>query len=241
MLVAYFDESGTHGEEAEVTTVAGFIGDTIEWNRLEPLWKKRLGTISSFHATDCQAKDGEFISFDTDQSRSLFVDLAKIIADRRLIAVAGSVYKDDWNYAATPAMKKHFTSRFHQSLILAFLWTLKIVGENAPDECVAFVLARHDEYNDFAEALHSALSGNRNLGSLTFCDPQHLAPLQAADLYAFETYRELLRQSKEERGLIEPKREAYRIIHAALPDENRIVDIDTLNAMAFEEVLLGIK
>src|SRR5712692_10062926 len=83
MLVAYFDESGTHGREAEVTTIAGLVGDSIEWSRLELPWKKRLaeipsnlGKITTFHATDCAGKTGDFSKFGPNDPAGLFADLA---------------------------------------------------------------------------------------------------------------------------------------------------------------------
>jgi hypothetical protein len=70
MLVAYFDESGTHGQASKVTSVAGLLGHSLEWSRLELPWKKRLraiperlGKIATFHATDCENQTEDFARF----------------------------------------------------------------------------------------------------------------------------------------------------------------------------------
>src|SRR5712671_616041 len=101
MLAAYFDESGTHGQESRVTTVAGLVGDSrVGWSRLENPWKKRLaaiperlGKISTFHATDCANQSEDFIRFSKSDSAQLSDDLATLIAGQELMAVGASVYR----------------------------------------------------------------------------------------------------------------------------------------------------
>ena len=39
MIVAYFDESGTH-HQSKVISISGLVGTVDEWNRLEIPWKK---------------------------------------------------------------------------------------------------------------------------------------------------------------------------------------------------------
>jgi hypothetical protein len=35
VMTAYFDESGTHGEESPVITIAGFIASADQWSSYE--------------------------------------------------------------------------------------------------------------------------------------------------------------------------------------------------------------
>ena len=37
VMTGYFDESGTHGEELPVVTIAGFIASASQWSELVPL------------------------------------------------------------------------------------------------------------------------------------------------------------------------------------------------------------
>ncbi len=55
MLVAYFDESGTH-DQSKVVCIAGLVGTAIEWSRIERPWEENLRTtrVPWFHANDCE-------------------------------------------------------------------------------------------------------------------------------------------------------------------------------------------
>jgi hypothetical protein len=234
MLVAYFDESGTHGNEANVTTVAGLVGDAREWGRLELPWQKRLGLIRCFHATDCQAQGRDFKNFTRQQSAQLFIDLATLVADRELVPVAGAVYRDDWQYGASDKVKRYLPTRFHAALGMAIIQVHNLVKEVAPSEPVALVFAQHPEYQGFTEAIHDVFRHSKhwsNMGSLTIGTPKELIPLQVADLYAYENYKELLTQLNEP-GLPAPKREPLKIIHKSRHVDSRFAGIEMLHRLA---------
>jgi hypothetical protein len=41
MLLAYFDDSGTHGN-SEIVVMAGFVGTEEQWKIFEKAWSKKL-------------------------------------------------------------------------------------------------------------------------------------------------------------------------------------------------------
>lgn len=236
MLIAYFDESGTHGEQARVTTVAGLLGDSIEWARLELPWKKRLAPLTCFHASHCESQLNDFKDFTKSQSQQMIVDLSLLISCRKLIPVGGAVYRDDFNYAASDKIKKYFPSRFHASLAMAILRTSIFAQVHAPGEKVAFVFAEQQEYREYTKTLHDVLYHGLqwgNIGSLTIAKPANSIELQAADLYTYEISRELLTQL-DEPGLSGPKREAMKIIFNSMHIESYVATIEMLHRLVDE-------
>lgn len=226
MLVAYFDESGIHGSEAEVTTVAGFIGHTLEWADLEFVWKKKIFPNQCFHAAECQNKH-----------KTLFVELAGLIAERRLIPIAGAVRRDDWNYCSSRIVKERLPTPYHAALMMAFIQALNFIKNHYPSEFLSFVFATCPQYDHYVREVHDVLINDNkhwgNIGSLSFGCPQELIPLQAADLYSYENYQELISQNTR---LMPPKpiRPALKIINQMTGMESRIATVEMLHRMSEE-------
>jgi hypothetical protein len=184
MLVAYFDESGMH--DSEVITVAGFIGDSSEWFEFNRKWKDAIFPETSFHASRIADK-------------SNFVNLAHLIAGMAFVPVAGSVRRDDWNAycrGKSIATDDEIPTPYHAALMMAFIIARDWVNAHYPDEYLHFVYATHEQYNPAIRGAHAALKRNQEKGgkiaSLTFESPEECMPLQAADLYSYETYQEIL-------------------------------------------------
>lgn len=142
MLVAYFDESGTNGD-SELITVAGLLGDTIEWARLEYAWNKRLGKIPYSHATECAVQDGPCRGLTRDESIALSADLSRIIASCRLLGVGGAVYRQDWAYAASALMKAQFKDPYHFCFAMVVQQVCNAVKNTRPaNEWPLYLLSR---------------------------------------------------------------------------------------------------
>jgi hypothetical protein len=229
MLVAYFDESGTHGKKSRLVTVAGLIGDSTDWARIEPPWKRRLGDIACFHATDCAGSKKGFAHLSEPACALLSSDLAALIANRALVPIGASVYTDEWEYAASSEMKAQYRTPYHFCLSVAILLACQASGHGDP---VAFVFAEQREYEDYSRAIHEVFSQNfEGIGSLSFAKPECVIPLQAADLYAYETYRELLTQLKTP-GMSGPARPDMKTICRALRTISIFAGIEMLHKSA---------
>lgn len=240
MLVAYFDESGTHGKASRVTTVAGLLGHTTYWHRLELPWKKRLaaiepalGSVATYHATDCANQDKDFRKFSKADSETLAIDLATLIADRdELIAIGAAVYRDEWEYCASPKLKSQFRTPYHFCLTMALMQICDVSRNGANSDPVALVFAKQGEYDDYSKAIHEiAYESDRfrkYLGNFSFGQPRCVIQLQAADLFSYETYRELLTQL-DEPELKMAKREPLRIIDKKIRNECAIAGLEMLH------------
>ena len=233
MLVAYFDESGTHGNQSRVTTIAGLVGDSIEWSRLESPWKKRLGAIACFHATDCAATKLDFKHLSKPEAAGLMEDMAALISDRNLVAIGASVYHDDWNYGASVKLKAQFRSPYHFCVSLAIMQACKVSNDYAGGDPVAFVFAEQNQYDEYSRTIHDVFRSNDdfpNAGHFGFGKPKCVLPLQAADLYAYETYRELLYQL-DTPNMHAPERSPMKIMLRKLTSRSVIADIAYLHSV----------
>lgn len=235
MLVAYFDESGTHGDQSKVVTVAGLVGDTLEWSRLEAPWKKRLGKIKTFHATHCAVGGGEFQKMDKLATKSLSEDLTDLISDRNLVAIGGAVYQGDWGYAASPKMKKFYRSAYHFCLSQVLIQIEKLAKSNSWGP-VALVFSKQDQYQGYTSELselYDQAEFFKNKGSLSFSRPECLVELQAADLYAYENYLELVAQFAGKDNA-PPVRRNLEKIQNKLGVVSHVFNSDNLNSIAEE-------
>jgi hypothetical protein len=190
----------------------------MTWSRLEMPWRRRLGSIKCFHATDCAAHDGEFAAIKKEDCAPLSNDLASIIAAQGddLMAVGHSVYRDDWDYGASSIIKRQFRTQYHFCMSMVLLQINQISQDFARGDPVAFVFAKQRQYQEYAQTIHEVFQqGNMysGIGHLGFGEPKCIVPLQAADLFAYETYRELLAQSDDP---VPPRREQLSTIHKGI-------------------------
>src|SRR5450631_926624 len=85
-----FDES----YDNRVMSVGGWIGDELEWKRLESTWQRRIDfenshnrddqQITRFHASHMNCKDGEFENWDKDMCRKFSKKLIHLLSKRRM-------------------------------------------------------------------------------------------------------------------------------------------------------------
>lgn len=232
MLVAYFDESGTH-DHSKVVSICGLVGTAIEWSRLERPWRENLATarVSCFHATDCAMGRREFQGMDRPLRDALSRGLSLALADRELAIIGGAVYRDDWNQCAPKHMKDAYRDPYHLCFALALQQLSEWSDKYAGGDPVALVFARQQQFNAYSEKIHELVNGGehyRHIGSLSFSRPECLIQLQAADHLSYENYQELYSQRLSGADLTAPARDNLRILTRALPYLSVFYDCDGL-------------
>jgi hypothetical protein len=62
VMIAYFDESGTHGAESPAVTVAGFIANAVQWASYERQLAELMAEfrVAIFHAKDFRLRKRHF-------------------------------------------------------------------------------------------------------------------------------------------------------------------------------------
>lgn len=198
MLRAYFDESGTHGDEAYVASIAGFVGTKEVWESLEGEWlhaisyyTERVG-VRTFHAAHCLAEppQGEFAGLDRFHCLAIVKLLSEALSRHDVHAVWSSVIVEDWLSNTTPEFRSRFPKPFdlcfEHIIIQLWEWANRTTG----GEMVVPVFAIQNEYSARMEAIGRAYQVSdgycRFLGPIAFGSPAQVIPLQAADLLAHE-------------------------------------------------------
>jgi hypothetical protein len=197
-----FDESYNE----RFMSVAGFIADELEWKKLEHKWQKRIDfensinrpdqRITRFHAANLNAKTYDFEFWDASMSAEFSSRLIRLLGERRMGAVGISADMD--------AVISVFPSQDTKSLKNLYTLCIKqmmveighILREYFPGDQVLLI---HDHGNwDTAaqEAYNLMVDDDRweprklfaGISALTW---QQSVGLQAADMIAYEVFREV--------------------------------------------------
>ena len=208
MLTAYMDDSGTHAG-APSSIVAGYWGGVKEWSSFEWKWKKVLSEfgIEEFHAKHFwmrlppDSKRVEPYTDWDDERHHAFIDkLLQAIESSNITPFAFGVSTKAWEQRAE-FWKRTFVGpdfgkgKAHDPLFLSFqVAVAKTVLYCKFGKKMHFVYARDSRncgrflqwYQQFS---CDTEMGDDRLGDLIFSASSQSAPLQAADLLAYEAQR----------------------------------------------------
>jgi hypothetical protein len=197
MLAAYFDESGIHSG-CPALTVAGWLSTELQWKKFQKEWDDALqdAGLTYFHMTDYENRQGSYKHWTNPKREAVLKTLHKIIRKRAIIPVSASVpiqlYKDIRQNYAKPNSPYIFC--VHQCLLQLEVWA----RENRDNRNVKYVFERGSGFgNDlsglFQHLMKDPIKKHRfRLASWQFGDKRMLTPLQAADLLAYESNKEML-------------------------------------------------
>ena len=198
VIEAYLDDSGTHDGSA-VIVVAGFLGSVDEWLKIVPEWQKRLKLdgLHRFRMTDCVAGRAPFDGLSEPRRNLLIDDLCSLIGARDLLGISAAMLRADWDavvaaefpdildvldspyYALSSSCiqqaVKHTSDRFDGKESLAIVYDCR--PQDSPKQLALPGLYKaHTYWGQSIVAMTPGLSAQ-------------FIPLQAADLFANELYR----------------------------------------------------
>jgi hypothetical protein len=202
-LVAYFDDSYT--EDASFA-LGGYIASVEAWDlAFSPDWFSVLRAaphpLSEFKASNCRNQRGEFEGWSRAECDALTKRLIGVIVDRKYhgamvgigsaVLVAGSVSREikEFGYLWCAG----------NVMVTALRWA---AGSSLPIDDVHFVFDRqpnlHGKLHQIFETVVASFGDEwrERVRSPEFGDSKHLAPLQAADLLAYETHKEAKSRSE---------------------------------------------
>lgn len=213
VLRAYMDDSGTH-DGSDYCLIAGYWGSINEWQRFEKAWNAVLTEfgVAEFHAKTFWPRlngqrVGEFRGW-SDKRHATFIDrLLTVIQEHKVYPFAFGVLASDWQQAPIHLRRvyagfKHTTTEKDKHLRAIYLAVqcafVRIARYCRRDKVMHFfidqdrkisghVLECFTKLQSESKAEHDELW--THLGSLTFAQSNDSAPLQAADLLAYEIHR----------------------------------------------------
>lgn len=198
MFTVYLDESGTHGK-SPVVVVAGYLSTDDQWAKFSEEWQSVLQDykLDCFHMTDFENRKGPFKTLTNAERFRLLEKLIAFIKIRQRIGLAvafhASDYKEIVEEFQDEPIKKPYS--FCALLIMVVLKNWLITRRH--NEVIAYVYesgALHageimSGYQYWTT--HEPYATELRAGSLTFGSKSDLVPLQAADILAYETWKDI--------------------------------------------------
>jgi hypothetical protein len=201
MLIAYFDDSGTH-TNSDVVIWNGLFGNHYQWEYFDKLWAAKLqapspgkGPLKRFHMTNCYAGDGEFLGWSRTATDYLVHELVDIILQCGLYSNGAAISRRDWDDLVTGNLRTALGDAEGYSLRMAFVRALKWAREMGSNN-LAFVFDGRKEREKEGKRLFELFEHFSKIESaavapisLEFPDSYRTRPPQGADLLAWHQYR----------------------------------------------------
>jgi hypothetical protein len=228
VLHAYLDESGIHSG-SRICVVAGYFGSERQWNRFDVKWRNVLDSfaIEHFHANRFWAhvngsNVSEFRGWDDTKCREFIRSLLGVIESYRVYPVGCSVNMEEWRKLTTDERafltgatyddsgKLLASGAPNKTYFLPFLTTIA----DALDCCnwghlMHFTFASNEKFSGYALQYFQQVKKTRQenykkMGEIFFADSRRAAPLQAADLLAYEIYQHGIRRLESKGARVNP-------------------------------------
>lgn len=197
-LAIYFDESYSYPPRPEVYTVAGYVSSKAQWNRFCKEWKRILNAegLQYFHMVKFNANVKPYAGWSKVRRLRFLHSLHAVIHKRTLMGFATAVSKID--FEALSLDQRRVLRSPH---VFAAQNCMKAVGfwacEKQIYRTIDYVFEQGSQHQSQLKAFIESMSEQDRqfyrIGTYTFGDKK-LAPLQAADIAAYESTREIVRQ-----------------------------------------------
>jgi hypothetical protein len=208
LIVGYIDESANN----KVFTLSCILTTPTKWGAIERKWKtvlrdtnkklRRQGRpeISRYHAANCSSCKGEFEGWSVDEQIEFSKKLIAIIKYNMTTVMAYSMPLDDF-IAVYPERSKSPEKEMY-GLLLKFMMTQLIHdieqqadGHSLKPYKIAFIHDRSNRDGDMLSAFNQmkddiTFEGRHHFTTIASMGWEDCIPLQAADLLAYETFKD---------------------------------------------------
>jgi hypothetical protein len=202
MLTCYFDDSGTHGQAADVVLVAGIFGTEARLDCLDRNWKRHLDAplcgrkepLKRFHAYDCDQSREEFLGWTRTETDYFRHQLRTEIIESGVAAYGMACFRDDWDKLITSDLRSVLGDPERFCINQCFVRSIGWAQANSFDPNITFVFDnRPDGVQRYAGAVYDAFERwvhpPPTLNGYAFLSSYKVRLLQAADLVAWELNR----------------------------------------------------
>lgn len=206
MLSAFFDESYNHrtkdnAKSPLVYTVAGCVGTQWQWTKFQKKWKRVLDgeNLPFFHMTDFDnPHDKVYGKWPKEKKVEFLKTLHKIMERNSLRRFSVGIVMSDYD-GLTNAEKYAFGNNPH---LCAIITCMKHIGvwanQSAYKERMQYIFEAGSRYDADVRRFFKDLTEEEKeyyrVGGDSYQDKKRFPPLQAADIIALETRKELSRQ-----------------------------------------------
>ena len=201
VLSAYFDDSGTHTTSPFVV-MACVIGSEAQWSPFEGAWKAQLleplpgkPALSRFHMTDCVNRLGEFQDYSDAEVDLVIKTFRDLILDAGVHGYAIGVPRQEWDNFIIGARRFFFGDAEGHCTRYCICFAAEWTFENSSDRQVTVIfddgpqhISRAEQIAENLKMIFTGGPGRAQLFGPSFLPVVKFAPLQAADMFAWETY-----------------------------------------------------
>jgi hypothetical protein len=210
MLLAYFDDSGTHSN-SEIVVMAGFAGTEEQWKKFEEAWGDKLSKplpdkppLKRFHMVRCMQRDQEFSNYSEADCDAVIHDFRQIILDAKLIGHVTAVDRVAWDQIMVGPLRMLFGDAEWFCVNSCMSFSINKATESFSDRDVSLILDNRPEIvKGPFEAILSKFAALYNgdpafprwphLVKSSFLSSEVHKSLQAADMLAWESHHHALR------------------------------------------------
>jgi Protein of unknown function (DUF3800) len=203
MLAAYFDDSGTH-TVSDIVVMACIIGTEAEWSRFEVAWKAQLlkpvsnkPPLRRFHMTDCFNREKEFFGYSYAERDLVIKSFRDIILGNNLQGRAIGVARHAWDRLITGAHRLFFGDAESFCIRYCMDYALQsAINDPGSDKGITLIfddgramMRRTAEIGEEKKRWHDGTKDyTAKMFGPCFRPVVNFVPLQAADIFAWETY-----------------------------------------------------
>jgi Protein of unknown function (DUF3800) len=202
MLIAYFDDSGSHGD-SDVVLWNGLFGNHYQWQLFNELWVAKLKdpspgkeSLKRFHMFECQNSVGEFSGWSRTATDFLVHELGDIVLRCGLHSNGAAISRKDWDDLVKGDLRTALGDAEGYSMRIAFVRATKWAREIAFQNEMKFVFDRRKEREQEGKRIFDLFQHYAEIEqispapvSIAFSDSYRTLPLQAADMFAWEQYQ----------------------------------------------------
>ncbi|MCH7655901.1 MAG: DUF3800 domain-containing protein [Chloroflexi bacterium] len=199
LYTVYFDESGTHGE-SNVAVVAGFISNRTEWEAFSREWHQVLSDsgLDYFHMTDFENRRRQFHGWTEDKKRDLLDKLLPIIHEHTFSSIGCIVLKQQFDSILSDVAKQICGDIYGYAALTCYRHLgIVLKDTDAWMECTMETGAKGAGALQLIVSEDSKIpkwQDDNRIISLDFQSKHAFMPLQAADILAYELYKQSARQ-----------------------------------------------
>lgn len=204
MIECYFDDSGKESAQNEpYVCMAGYMADFSYWTLFFQQWRDLLikHGISCIHMRDLIPLQGEYkrLGWDPQKRDKVLTDFIRIIKENQLIGFGIGVDANHWHSISEDVRRKYGNAQdfCFQRIMRMVIEKLKATK---PEDVVSVTFDTDPEFarvrlNRFFEIWAHDNNAREYLAAITFANPKIYVQLQAADLLAWETRKDLVQKS----------------------------------------------
>lgn len=241
VMAAYFDESGTHGADSPITTIAGFIATVDQWAAYERDLADLFSEfgVKKFHAKDLRGNKGDFKGWLT-ATKARFNSRFLRLADDHLTAGLSMILPSDnydGMYRVNGFPRKARPDTKYGLCVRGALWkSIVLIAERKQDWPLNVIFETgHKNAGDAIRVFGEVQDSLRTeyapmLGYISFESKDGCLPLAVADSLAYAIWRMSAGHSKHpteaNAAVVGPADPPYYV--SKIPMSRTLIDENTL-------------